>query len=280
MSLFFHYLSMPYLLEGIELTLEVTALGLGGGLILGLILAGMQLSRFWVLAAIARAYTVIFRGTPLILQMVFAYDALPHIGIKLPAVLAAGLALACNEAPFIAEMLRAGVLGVDRGQVTAGHALGMTPRILMWRVIAPQAAGQRGVSRSSRNVGWAAVDASHIGAMGIAGRATVSDSRRAHDRCDLRTAKSCGPGARRLAPSLVVMWRPDRVRASAICKATGAIVHRSPGRARHKPSNHCAGKAGCLASPVCRCAASCSATFAQWTAGVSRHPVFPTPSDI
>lgn len=139
MSLFFHYLSMPYLIEGIELTLEVTALGLGGGLLLGLILAGMQLSRFWPLAAIARAYTVIFRGTPLILQMVFAYDALPHIGIKLPAVLAAGLALACNEAPFIAEMLRAGVLGVDRGQVTAGQALGMTPRILMWRVIAPQA---------------------------------------------------------------------------------------------------------------------------------------------
>jgi polar amino acid transport system permease protein len=139
MSLFLHYLSMPYLLEGIELTLEVTALGLGGGLILGLILAGMQLSRFWPLAAIARTYTVIFRGTPLILQMVFAYDALPHIGIKLPAVLAAGLALACNEAPFIAEMLRAGVLGVDRGQVTAGQALGMTPSILMRRVIAPQA---------------------------------------------------------------------------------------------------------------------------------------------
>ncbi|MDA9421141.1 MULTISPECIES: amino acid ABC transporter permease/ATP-binding protein [Bradyrhizobium] len=139
MSLFLHYLSLPYLLEGIELTLEVTALGLGGGLILGLILAGMQLSRIWPLAAIARAYTVIFRGTPLILQMVFAYDALPHIGIKLPAVLAAGLALACNEAPFIAEMLRAGVLGVDRGQVTAGQALGMTPSVLMRRVIAPQA---------------------------------------------------------------------------------------------------------------------------------------------
>ncbi|MCK1734680.1 amino acid ABC transporter permease/ATP-binding protein [Bradyrhizobium sp. 138] len=139
MSLFLHYLSMPYLLEGIELTLEVTALGLGGGLILGLILAGMQLSRFWALAAIARAYTVIFRGTPLILQMVFAYDALPHVGIKLPAVLAAGLALACNEAPFIAEMLRAGVLGVDRGQLTAGQALGMTPSVLMRRVIAPQA---------------------------------------------------------------------------------------------------------------------------------------------
>jgi polar amino acid transport system permease protein len=139
MSLFAHYLSLPYLLEGIEVTLQVTALGLAGGLILGLILAWMQLSRFWWLSGIARGYTVIFRGTPLILQMVFAYDALPHIGIKLPAILAAGLALACNEAPFIAEMLRAGVLGVDRGQVTAGQALGMTPSVLMRRVIAPQA---------------------------------------------------------------------------------------------------------------------------------------------
>ncbi|MGJ5049515.1 amino acid ABC transporter permease/ATP-binding protein [Bradyrhizobium oligotrophicum] len=139
MSLFLHYLSMPYLLQGIELTLQVTALGLVGGLILGLVLAAMQLSRFWLLAAIARGYTVIFRGTPLILQMVFAYDALPHIGIKLPAVLAAGLALACNEAPFIAEMLRSGVLGVDRGQLLAGQALGMTPGVLMRRIIAPQA---------------------------------------------------------------------------------------------------------------------------------------------
>src|SRR5260221_6166485 len=130
---------MPYLLQGIEVTLEVTALGLGGGLILGLILAWMQLSRFWWLSAFARGYAVIFRGTPLILQMVFAYDALPHIGIKLPAIAAAGLALACNEAPFIAEMLRSGVLGVDRGQVNAGQALGMTPSVLMRRGMSPRA---------------------------------------------------------------------------------------------------------------------------------------------
>ena len=139
MSLFVHYLSLPYLLEGIWFTVVVTALGLGGGLILGLVLAAMQLSRFWLLAAFARGYTVIFRGTPLILQMVFAYDALPQIGLKLSAIGAAGLALAANEAPFIAEMLRAGVLGIDRGQVLAGQALGMTPALLMRRIIAPQA---------------------------------------------------------------------------------------------------------------------------------------------
>ena len=139
MDLFLHYLSLPYLLEGIAVTLQVTGLGLIGGLMMGVILAAMQLSRFGVLAAFARGYSVIFRGTPLILQMVFVYDALPHIGIKLPAILAAGTALAANEAPFISEILRAGVLGVDRGQILAGQALGMTPRVLMNRIIAPQA---------------------------------------------------------------------------------------------------------------------------------------------
>jgi polar amino acid transport system permease protein len=139
MSLFLHYLSLPYLIAGVWFTLAVTALGLIGGLILGVVLAAMQLSRFWMLAAFARGYTIIFRGTPLILQMVFAYDALPQIGLKLSAIGAAGLALAANEAPFIAEMLRAGVLGVDRGQVLAGQALGMTPSLLMRRIIAPQA---------------------------------------------------------------------------------------------------------------------------------------------
>jgi polar amino acid transport system permease protein len=139
MDLFLHYLSLPYLLEGIAVTLQVTGLGLIGGLMMGVILAAMQLSRFGVLAAFARGYSVIFRGTPLILQMVFVYDALPHIGIKLPAILAAGTALAANEAPFISEILRAGVLGVDRGQILAGQALGMTPGVLMNRIIAPQA---------------------------------------------------------------------------------------------------------------------------------------------
>ncbi|GAB0113906.1 amino acid ABC transporter permease/ATP-binding protein [Acidisoma sp. C75] len=139
MQLFLHYLSLPYLLTGIVFTIEVTVLGLAGGLILGLILASMQLARFPLLSAIARSYTVIFRGTPLILQLVFAYDALPHIGLKLSAAMAAALALSANEAPFIAEILRSGILGVDRGQRAAGQALGMTPSVLMRRIVGPQA---------------------------------------------------------------------------------------------------------------------------------------------
>jgi polar amino acid transport system permease protein len=139
MDLFLHYLDMPYLLQGISVTLEVTGLGLAGGLLAGFALASMQLSRYRVLSAVARTYAVVFRGTPLILQLVFAYDALPHIGLLLSPMAAAGLALAANEAPFIAEIFRSGVRGVDAGQVAAGQALGMTPMVLMRRVIAPQA---------------------------------------------------------------------------------------------------------------------------------------------
>ena len=106
----------------------MTALGLGGGLMLGLVLAAMQLSRFWLLAAFARGYTVIFRGTPLILQMVFAYDALPHIGIKLPRDRSRrAWRSRPTKRPSSPKCSAAGVLGVDRGQVLAGQALGMTP---------------------------------------------------------------------------------------------------------------------------------------------------------
>ena len=139
MEKFLHYLTLPWLLEGITLTLSSTLIGLAGGTVVGLLLALMQLSHFKWLAACARGYAVIFRGTPLLLQMVFFYNALPYVGIKLSGLMAAGLALAFNEATFIAEMFRGGVVSVDRGQVLAGQALGMTPGTLMRRVIAPQA---------------------------------------------------------------------------------------------------------------------------------------------
>lgn len=139
MDLFFHYLSQSYLMTGIAYTLLITGIGLLGGAIMGIVLAAMQLSRFRMLAVVARAYAIIFRGTPLILQMIFCYNALPLIGIRLTAVEAASLALALNEAPFIAEIIRANVLAVDRGQIAAGQALGMTPFAIMRRIIAAQA---------------------------------------------------------------------------------------------------------------------------------------------
>jgi polar amino acid transport system permease protein len=139
MEEFIHYLTFPYLLQGTLFTLQLTGLGFAGGLLLGLILAWMQLSSFRLVSGVARGYTVIYRGTPLILQLVFVFTALPHIGIVLPPVVAGAVALAMNEATFFAEIFRSAVLGVDSGQVSAGRALGMTPGPLMRHVVGPQA---------------------------------------------------------------------------------------------------------------------------------------------
>jgi polar amino acid transport system permease protein len=140
MSSFLHYLSMPYLLGGILITLQATALGFFGGFAGGLVLSGMALSGNRVVSGIARTYSVIFRGTPLILQLVFVFTALPHAGIVLSPILAAGLALAANEATFFAEILRSAVLGVDRGQTDAARAVGLRPATVMRRIVGPQAA--------------------------------------------------------------------------------------------------------------------------------------------
>jgi polar amino acid transport system permease protein len=140
MSSFLHYLSMPYLLGGILITLQATALGFFGGFVGGLVLSGMALSGNRVVSGTARTYSVIFRGTPLILQLVFVFTALPHAGIVLSPILAAGVALAANEATFFAEILRSAVLGVDRGQTDAARAVGLRPRIVMRRIVGPQAA--------------------------------------------------------------------------------------------------------------------------------------------
>jgi polar amino acid transport system permease protein len=139
MEEFFHYLALPWLLEGLTFTLQLTIFGFGGGLILGFLLAALQFTRFRTLTAIARTYVVIYRGTPLILQLVFVFSALPHAGITLPPLAAGSVALAMNEAVFISEILRSGVKGVDPGQSLAGRALGLEPGTLMRRVIAPQA---------------------------------------------------------------------------------------------------------------------------------------------
>ena len=86
------------------------------------------------------------------------------------------------------------------------------------------------------NAGRTAVDVDYTGAKGVAGRATVSDRRRANDRCDPRTAKSCRPDARRLCvKSCGDVHGPTGLAHQPSATATGATVHRSPGRARHKP---------------------------------------------
>lgn len=139
MDKFLHYLTLPWLVDGMLFTLQLTLYGFAGGIVLGALLAALQLTRSRALTALGRTYVVIYRGTPLILQLVFVFTALPHIGITLPPLVAGSVALAMNEAVFISEILRSGIKGVDPGQSLAGRALSLQPRQLMRRVIAPQA---------------------------------------------------------------------------------------------------------------------------------------------
>ena len=95
-----HYLTLPIILQGTIVTLEISAVAMPVGILLGLIIALMRLSRFWPLRAIAWFYVWVVRGTPLLLQLVFIYDALPAFGIVLPSIPTAILAFALNEAAF------------------------------------------------------------------------------------------------------------------------------------------------------------------------------------
>jgi polar amino acid transport system permease protein len=133
------YVVTPFLLEGALTAIEIAALAMVLGLTLGLCIAMMRLSNVKILAAIAWFYTWFMRGTPLLLQLVFIYDALPLIGIKLDNFTTAVVGFALNEAAFSGEFIRGGILSVNRTQITAANALGMGPFLSLRRIILPQA---------------------------------------------------------------------------------------------------------------------------------------------
>jgi polar amino acid transport system permease protein len=88
---------------------------------------------------LAKAYIWLFRGTPLLVQLIAIYTALPLFGIKFTVIEAALLGLALNEAAYLAEIIRAGIEAVPEGQTRAARALGMTERQIMRYIVMPQA---------------------------------------------------------------------------------------------------------------------------------------------
>ena len=132
-------MTLPFLLDGAFLAIKISVLAMLGGLILGLGLALLRLSRIWIVRALAWIYIWLVRGTPQLLQLVFLYDALPGIGIRLDTFTTAVLGFALNEAAFSAEIIRGGILSVNRNQSVAAAAFGMGPLLTMRRIILPQA---------------------------------------------------------------------------------------------------------------------------------------------
>lgn len=136
---FLGYVVEPFLWDGALLAVEIAALSMVGGVLLGFGLALLRLSRLRVLAALAWTYIWFIRGTPQLLQLVFLYDALPSVGIRLDSFTTAVIGFALNEAAFSAEIIRGGILSVNRNQGIAAAAFGMGPLLTMRRIILPQA---------------------------------------------------------------------------------------------------------------------------------------------
>jgi polar amino acid transport system permease protein len=135
----FTYLGSSFLLGGAWVAVKITIMAMALGLVLGLGIALMRLSRFKAVRSAAWGYIWFVRGTPQLLQLVFIFDALPLIGVRFDEITTAVIGFALNEAAFSAELLRAGILSVNRSQTAASAALGMGPFLTLRRIVLPQA---------------------------------------------------------------------------------------------------------------------------------------------
>ncbi|MDC0610407.1 amino acid ABC transporter permease [Vibrio sp.] len=135
---YFHYLTNEYIFMGAMNTIFLTIMGIIGGLILGAVLAFARLSPWRVLNQIARAYIWIFRGTPLLVQLIIIYTGLPQVGIKFNVIEACLIGLILNEAAYLAEIIRGGVQAIPKGQINAAKAIGFNHLGIIRHVIFPQ----------------------------------------------------------------------------------------------------------------------------------------------
>lgn len=131
---------MPALLQGAWLTLVLTATSMVFGTIIGFPLALMKMSQSRVARGISAVYGTLIRGLPLLVQILLVYFALPLVtGMRMPAVVAGGVAMALYTGGFMAEVFRAGIQSVDKGQMEAGRSIGFGYWPTMRLIILPQA---------------------------------------------------------------------------------------------------------------------------------------------
>lgn len=136
---FVSYLFSGFLWNGALVAAEITLLAMALGLVLGLALALMRLSRLRAVRALAWIYIWVMRGTPQLLQLVFIFDALPALGLRLDSMTTAVIGFGLNQAAFSAENIRGGILSVNRTQAIAASSLGMGPVLTLRRIVLPQA---------------------------------------------------------------------------------------------------------------------------------------------
>jgi len=132
--------NLPRLIGGAMLSLKLMLFTAIGSFVIGLIAGQMRMAQNPLLRLPAAAYIDFFRTTPLLVQIVFFFFLLPiFFGVRTDAFTAGCIALSLNYGAFFAEIFRAGVTSLGRGQVEASYAIGMTPWQALHRVIYPQA---------------------------------------------------------------------------------------------------------------------------------------------
>jgi polar amino acid transport system permease protein len=130
---------LPALLQGAEITIAVSLLAFAMALVFGLMLGIARISRVAVLRGVVACYIQFIRGTPLLLQLFFIYYVLPYQGIVLSPFVSGLLGLTLNYAAYMAEVFRSGIQAIPKGQWEAGSSVGMSRRLLLRRIVLPQA---------------------------------------------------------------------------------------------------------------------------------------------
>jgi polar amino acid transport system permease protein len=133
------YLVSPDFFRGAVMTFSLSITSLAAGMLVGLLLAVGQEVPLRAVRAVVVFYLWLFRGTPVLLQLVFAFNVLPAFGLVLPGFACAVLALGLNEGAYMAEIMRAGIRAVGPGQRLAARALGLEEAKVMRWVVLPQA---------------------------------------------------------------------------------------------------------------------------------------------
>jgi polar amino acid transport system permease protein len=128
----------PLLLQGAWLTLQVSIAALVMGYVAGIAVALIALVPGWLPGLVTGVYVETLRNIPFIIILFVVYYGLPFWGIRLPATLVGTTALALFASAYYAEIVRAAILALPRGQFESARAIGMSPMRAMWHVVAPQ----------------------------------------------------------------------------------------------------------------------------------------------
>ena len=128
-----------FFLSGLQYTFLLAVLGVFFGFILGIIVSLMRMSKWTVLRFIATTWVEFLRGTPMLVQLYLIHYGLATFGIEFSPIQSGAITLSINSSAYLAEIFRAGIQGVDRGQMEAARSLGMKQGMTMRHIILPQA---------------------------------------------------------------------------------------------------------------------------------------------